>query len=168
MTAQRQERYGWRRGMAFILALAAGGSLTGIEFAAQAATTERIVANRYTGLAIEGIDPVSYFTDARPIRGEVAFEASQGGVVWRFSNADNRAFFVARPDIYSPQFGGYDPVDVARGVAFAGNSRLWLIKGDRLYLFGHEDSRAAFAANPDQFLREAGQHWSRLLDTLAQ
>ena len=34
--------------------------------AAQAATTERVVVNRFTGLAIEGFDPVAYFVDARP------------------------------------------------------------------------------------------------------
>ena len=30
---------------------------------ALAATTERVVVNRYSGLAIEGFDPVAYFTD---------------------------------------------------------------------------------------------------------
>src|SRR5260370_16876558 len=37
------------------------------EFAAHATTTERVVVNRYSGLAIEGFDPVAYFVDARPM-----------------------------------------------------------------------------------------------------
>src|SRR4051812_48788191 len=108
MTSQRQE--GYRKGRAAFrllvtsaLLLAGGMGLADTRFAARAATTERVVANRFTGLAIEGIDPVSYFTDARPIPGQADFEASLGGVVWRFSNPDNKAFFVARPDVYGPQ-----------------------------------------------------------------
>ena len=57
------------------------------------------------------------------------FEASQAGAVWRFRNEGNRASFVAHPEIYGPQFGGYDPIDVARGVTVAGNPRFWLIVG---------------------------------------
>ena len=101
-------------------------------------------------------------------RGDSEYEASQGGAIWRFSNPGNRAFFIANPEIYSPRFGGYDPVDIARGVTFTGTSRLWLIVGQRLYLFGHEDSRAAFAANPEHYLHEATRRWATLKETLAQ
>lgn len=165
MTAQRQERNGLRRGIAVIGVLA---GVVGMGFAARAATTERVVTDRYTGLAIGGFDPVAFFTDSRPVQGDSDYEVSQNGAVWRFSNPDNRAFFIENPDIYSPRFGGYDPVDIARGVTFAGTSRLWLIVGQRLYLFGHEDSRAAFAANPAHYLQEATRRWATLKDTLAQ
>jgi hypothetical protein len=142
--------------------------LTGPDFAAQAATTERIVAGRYSGLAIDGFDPVAYFADSRPVAGLPDFEASESGAVWRFRNASNRASFLAHPDIYGPQFGGYDPIDVARGVTFAGNPRFWLVSDQRLYLFGREQSRDAFAADPQRFLREANQRWPELEQTLAQ
>lgn len=165
MTAQRQERNGLRRGIAVIAVLA---GVLGMGFAARAATTERVVTDRYTGLAIGGFDPVAFFTDSRPVQGDSDYEVSQNGAIWRFSNPDNRAFFIENPDIYSPRFGGYDPVDIARGVTFAGTSRLWLIVGQRLYLFGHEDSRAAFAANPAHYLQEATRRWATLKDTLAQ
>ena len=123
------------------------------------------MVNRYSGLAIEGFDPVAYFADARPVLGLPDFEASQAGAVWRFRNASNRASFVAHPDIYGPQFGGYDPIDLARGVTFAGNPRFWLVSGERLYLFGREQSRDAFAADPAAAAargqRSAGRSWSR-------
>jgi hypothetical protein len=135
---------------------------------AQAATTERVVVNRYSGLAIEGFDPVAYFVDARPMVGLPDFEASEAGAVWRFRNAGNRASFVAHPDIYGPQFGGYDPFDLARGVAYAGNPRFWLISGERLYLFGREENRDAFAADPARLLREANMRWPALEQELAQ
>jgi len=136
--------------------------------AAEASTTERVVVNRFTGLAIEGFDPVAYFVDACPERGIEDFEASEAGAVWRFRNEGNRASFVAHPDIYGPQFGGYDPIDLARGVTYAGNPRFWAIAGQRLYLFGREDNRDAFAADPARFLREANSRWPVLQQGLAQ
>ena len=167
MTAQRQERNGWRPGIAFI-ALLASLVWVSLPFAAQAATTERVIVNRFTGLAIEGFDPVAYFADARAVIGLPDFEASEAGAVWRFRNEGNRASFVAHPDIYGPQFGGYDPIDLARGVTVAGNPRFWLVSGQRLYLFGREESRDAFAADPQRFLRDANLHWPELRHNLAR
>ena len=149
-----------------VLASLAAAGLPGS--AARAATTERVVVNRFTGLAIEGFDPVAYFVDARPEVGLQDFEASQAGAVWRFRNGGNRASFVAHPDIYGPQFGGYDPIDVARGVTVAGNPRFWLIAGQRLYLFSREESRDSFAADPARVLREANARWPQLEQDLAQ
>jgi hypothetical protein len=168
MTAQRQERNGSYLRIAFIALLCGVAAMAGLAIAAQAATTEQVVADRYTGLAIGGFDPVSYFTDARPLAGEPGFEASEAGVVWRFRNEGNRAFFLANPEIYGPQFGGYDPTDVARGVAVAGNPRFWLVAGQRLFLFGGAKSRDAFATDPARFAREAGQRWPGLKQTLAR
>jgi hypothetical protein len=167
MTARRQERNGRRPGLAFIALLAGIAAMAGFEFAG-AATSERVVADRYTGLAIGGFDPVSYFTDAHPLVGRPGFEVSEAGAVWRFRNEGNRAFFIAHPEIYGPQFGGHDPTDAARGVAVAGNPRVWLILGQRLFLFGRTESRDAFAADPSRVMREATQRWPGLQQTLAR
>ncbi len=142
--------------------------LSGLPRAVHAATTERVVANRFSGLAIEGFDPVAYFADAKAEIGREEFEASEAGVVWRFCNEGNRAAFVAHPDIYGPQFGGYDPVDVARGVAVAGNPNFWLVTGQRLYLFSREQARDAFAADSARILRIAKLRWPRLRQTLGR
>jgi YHS domain-containing protein len=139
----------------------------GAWLAAQAGTTERVVVNRHTGLAIDGFDPVAYFTDGEAKLGDADFEASHNGVVWRFRNDRNRVFFLARPDIYGPQFGGYDPVDVTRGVAVPSNPRLFVVSGQRLYLFAREESQDAFAADPERYLRDAGRQWPAVRAELA-
>lgn len=171
MTAQRQQGNGSGRQLAVIaqlMTLLAGFWTAFPHPAAFASTTERVVVNRFSGLAIEGFDPVAYFTDNRPVLGLPDFEAAQAGAVWRFHNEGNRASFIAHPDIYGPQFGGYDPVDVARGVTLAGNPRFFTITGQRLYLFGIEANRDAFAANPDRFLPEARERWRDLEENLSQ
>src|SRR5271169_877515 len=107
MSAQWQERYGWRPAIAFFALLAGFLVSPCSEFAARASTTERVVVNRFSGIAIEGFDPVAYFVEGRAVRGLEDFEAGEAGAVWRFHNEGNRAFFVAHPEIYGPQFGGY-------------------------------------------------------------
>jgi hypothetical protein len=166
MAAQSVEGVARRLGIVGLLMLAAlfiamnAGPL-------HAAFTERVVSDWHTGLAIGGYDPVAYFTDAKALPGEPALEAEQGGAIWRFRNADNRRFFLARPDIYAPQFGGYDPVDLARGAIVAGRPQLWLVSGGRLYLFSREDNRNAFAAEPGRLAAEAADRWPALSATLA-
>lgn len=168
MTVQRQESYRWGLGKALFALLAAVFALFAPDWAAQAATTERVVVNRYSGLAIEGFDPVAYFADEQAVRGSPDFEAAEAGAVWRFRNASNRDAFVAHPEIYGPQFGGYDPIDVVRGVAIPGNPRFFVVTGERLYLFGREETRNAFAANPAKFLKDARARWPSLQNTLSQ
>src|ERR1700712_2135777 len=173
MTAPRQERNGRRPGIAFI-ALPAGllwvclAVLVGSGTVARAATTEQVIVNRYTGLAIEGFDPVAYFTDSVAEPGLADFEARESGAVWRFRNEGNRASFVAHPEVYGPQFGGYDPIDLGRGVIYAGNPRFWVVTGQRLYLFGREENRDAFTADPPRFLKDATVRWPALEQGLAQ
>ena len=121
MTAARQKR---KQYCAWILA--AGGLALSLSVAAPgsiAATTEQIVVDWHTGLAIGGYDPVAFFTDGKPMTGSADFEFHYGGAIWRFCNVGNREAFAARPDIYMPQFGGYDPTGVARGVAVSGNPK---------------------------------------------
>ena len=176
MTPQRQEanriaaKSHFRPGLALIMLalLGGGGGAVAVGSMALAATTERVITNRYSGVAIEGYDPLSYFIDGNPELGLADFEVAQGGAVWRFRNEGNRDSFAAHPEIYGPQFGGYDPVDIARGITVAGNPLLWLVAGDRLYLFGHEDSRDVFAANPASYLREARLRWPALEQQLAR
>ena len=132
------------------------------------ATTERVVVNRFTGLAISGFDPVAYFTETSAVRGDERFEAVRDGAVWRFRNEGNRAAFVSHPEVYAPQFGGYDPIDVARGKVVQGLPQLWTIHEKRLYLFASETGRTAFAVNPEGFANSAQRRWPKLKLELVQ
>ena len=165
MTAQRQE--GICRTFALVTLLA-GFFAVFHPLASAAATTERVVVNRFSGLAIEGFDPVAYFVEGHPVRGLPDIELMQGGAVWRFHNEGDRAFFAEHPEIYGPQFGGYDPTEVARGVTQAGNPLFFVVADQRLYLFSREANRDAFAADPDRFLAQANARWPELERGLAQ
>ena len=93
-----------------VLPLLLGLALAGLSPpASRAVTTERVVVDRHTGLALYGVDPVGYFTDGKPVPGLADFEYGYAGAIWRFHNEGNRAAFAADPDVYMPRYGGYDP-----------------------------------------------------------
>ena len=154
--------------ISLLVCLLAGIGITVSVVPAKAATTERVVVNRFTGVAIEGFDPVAYFVDGQAVQGTAEFETNLWGAVWRFRNEGNRASFQAHPEVYGPQYGGYDPADIARGVTIAGNPRFFAIVAQRLYLFSRETNRDAFAADPERFLYEVGKRWPALQDQLSQ
>src|SRR5271154_6141028 len=85
----------------------------------QAAANERIVIDWHTGLAIGGYDPVAFFTDGKPVAGNADLELRYGGTIWRFANVGNRAAFAASPDVYMPQYGGFDPLRGGHRVGLA-------------------------------------------------
>jgi len=157
MTAARQKRkrlYASFMAVAGMLLLASAGLRV-----STAATTERIVVDWHSGLAIGGYDPVAFFTDGQALPGSPDFEFRYAGAIWRFHNMGNRAAFAAEPEIYMPQFGGYDPIGVTRGIAVAGNPNVWLITGQRLYLFYDHARMEKFAADADRLAAEAERKW---------
>lgn len=132
------------------------------------AANEPIVVNPNTGLAISGFDPVAYFTDGKPTFGRPELELRIEGVVWRFRNEGDRAAFADNPEIYTPRFGGYDPVAIANGKSVPGHPLFWTVSGERLYLFYSDDARATFLADPDRVLSRANHKWPDVARTLAR
>jgi hypothetical protein len=136
--------------------------------ALRAATTERIVVDRHTGLAIYGIDPVGYFTERKPVTGRPEFEHRFAGAVWCFDNEGNRAAFIADPEVYMPRYGGYDPVGIARGVSTAGYPDLWVVHDERLYFFYTAEARQSFIGDPATVIASASARWAEVKSELPE
>ncbi|HSV23382.1 MAG TPA: YHS domain-containing (seleno)protein [Xanthobacteraceae bacterium] len=143
-------------GVAVLCAAWAGGMVL-------AATTERVVTNPRTGLAIDGFDPVAYFIDGAATPGRLDFEFRYHDVIWRFCNPGNRAAFAGNPGDYEPRFGGYDPIAVGRGAPTPGNPEIWLIWEQKLYLFFDTRTRDEFAADPRRMVMQAETRWPDIL-----
>jgi hypothetical protein len=83
---------------ALVLALLIVGTTPGIAF-------DKF--NQTFGIAIDGYDTVAYHTENRAVKGQSEFSYGWNDAEWHFESAKNRDLFVANPDRYAPQYGGY-------------------------------------------------------------
>jgi YHS domain-containing protein len=134
--------------------------------AGAAALVNAIVTDPLTGVALEGYDPVSYFTEPDPVQGVPDYEYQWGGVPWYFASAANRDVFIRNPEIYAPQFGGHCATSLSRGYLSDGKPRLYAISGMKLYLFYSVANREAFFQSEEQSLQGAVGGWEKLKGTL--
>ena len=65
--------------------------------------------------AIKGYDPVAYFKVSKPVKGKSTITHTWKGATWSFDNEENKKLFVANPDKYTPQYGGYCAYGWAKG-----------------------------------------------------
>ncbi len=132
---------------------------TAVAFSALAVTSERILRDPLSGLALYGYDPVAYFIDNSARPGEAEYEFRHAGLIWRFRSEANRAAFSRSPDRFVPEFGGYDAIAVAEGVPLEGHPAIFAIHEQKLFLFAREESLAKFLANPQNLFEAAVSGW---------
>src|SRR5258707_733742 len=68
-----------------------------------------------TGVAIQGYDPVAFFTDNKPLKGKPEFPARHNGALYYFASKEHRELFKSDPAKYEPVFGGYCAFGVSKG-----------------------------------------------------
>jgi YHS domain-containing protein len=102
--------------------------------AAAAAESRSVNASWIGKVAIHGYDPVAYFDAGRPLEGTKAFTAEWRGATWRFASAVHRDAFLADPEKYAPQYGGWCAWAMTRGEFADVDPRAWRIVEGRLYL----------------------------------
>ncbi|MDF1748525.1 MAG: YHS domain-containing (seleno)protein [Alphaproteobacteria bacterium] len=99
-----------------------------------AAVAGEINATTLRGIAIEGTDPVAYFTEGKPVEGSRDFSYDWKGATWRFSSAENLEAFKADPEAYAPQYGGYCAWAVSQGYTAKIDPEAFRIEDGKLYL----------------------------------
>lgn len=114
------------------------------------------------GLALRGYDPVAYFTDGAPQRGSAEFAAEWGGAEWRFATAANRDAFMAAPEAYAPQYGGYCAWAVSQGYTAPINPHAWAIVDGRLYLNASTRVQRRWARDAGDHIQRADANWPGL------
>ena len=77
---------------------------------------------------INGYDPVAYFTDGKPVKGNGYHVADYEGVIYVFADKKNRKMFEANPEKYIPAYGGYCAYGVAVGKKFIADPEVWRIE----------------------------------------
>lgn len=115
-----------------------------------------------TSIAIQGYDPVAYFTLQRATPGVAQFEYDWDEHRWQFSSAQHRDLFKAEPVRYAPQFANFCAVALARGEVIQANPEYWLISDGKLYLFGKSIGPDVFRKDLKANIERANEHRSKL------
>ena len=108
-------------------------------------------------LALQGYDPVAYFTDDKALRGNEKYEVSWDGARYLFVTSEHREAFRHQPEKFEPQFSGLCTMGLAAGKRVAVDPEAWLIMDGRLYLFSSTNARDKFLQNPTDYLAKAEQ-----------
>lgn len=128
-----------------------------------AASSPRIYAER--GIAIDGSDPVAYFTEGKPVAGSKTITHKWMGATWRFASEANKVTFIADPTAYAPQYGGYCAWAVGTGNGSLASTipTAWKIVDGKLYLnYSHRIQRRWDRDIPG-FIKRANENWPKVL-----
>jgi YHS domain-containing protein len=128
-----------------------------------AARAEKPVNATLFGVAIKGYDPVAYFTEAKPVKGNSDFAFEWMGAKWHFANAANRDSFKAAPEKYAPQFGGFCAWAVSQGYTAGIDPAAWKIVNGKLYLNYNSEIQKKWEGDASGNIAKADVNWPKLL-----
>ena len=69
--------------------------------------TGNLQSSKVYGVAIDGFDPVAYFTEGRPVKGSSEYSYTWNEAQWHFSKPEHREMFAADPEKYTPKRDGF-------------------------------------------------------------
>lgn len=119
-----------------------------------------------TKLAVGGYDTVAYHKKGKPVIGTDAFTYTWKDATWRFSSEENLDEFVAAPDKYAPQYGGYCAYAVAHNGLSPGSPLHWKIVDGKLYLNIDGSVQTKWERGQDGFIKRSETNWPKVLPTL--
>ncbi|HEX2581731.1 MAG TPA: YHS domain-containing (seleno)protein [Dongiaceae bacterium] len=112
------------------------------------------------GVAINGYDPVAYFTDGKPAKGVPDYKTEWQGATWQFTSAAHRDLFAAAPEKYAPQYGGWCAFGVADGhAAETEPEKAWKIFNNKLYLNWDPDIAVKWQKDIPGYLQKSEANW---------
>lgn len=114
--------------------------------------------------AIRGYDPVAYFTQGKPVKGDRRFSLDYQGATWRFASAENRDRFAAEPGRYAPQYGGYCAWAVSQGYTASVDPDAWRIVNDKLYLNYSTGVQKRWSQDVPGNIAKADANWPTVLN----
>lgn len=122
--------------------------------------------NISNGLAIQGYDPVNYFTEGVAKKGDQQFSFKYGQVIYRFRSKTNLELFKSSPGKYEPQYGGWCAYAMGNtGEKVEIDPKTFKIIDGKLYLFYHtifNNTLTTWNKNQTQLLTQSINNWKKI------
>ena len=118
------------------------------------------------GIALAGIDVVSYHTATGPLIGNPAFSVLHNGLTYRFLSEEHLHLFIATPVKYQPKYLGWCATSLAVGALTCPNPLNYKIENGELLLFettGFTNGQDLWNADPLDYRRRADRNKDNFL-----
>ena len=127
---------------------------------AQTKTLDNLDKN---GVAIQGYDPVAFFTDHQPVKGDQKFLVKHDGAIYFFASKEHKDLFKVDPAKYEPEFGGYCAYGVSRNKLVEIDVDAFQIVDGKLLLQYSKGVRDDFNKDAKANLAKAASNWPELV-----
>jgi YHS domain-containing protein len=118
-------------------------------------------------LAIEGYDPVAYFTDNSAKEGKKEFSLIHDGITYRFSSQQHLQSFRSDPEKYKPQYGGWCAYAMgATGEKVDVDPETFKVLNGKLYLFYNRffnNTRKSWDKDEANLKQKADANWQKIV-----
>jgi YHS domain-containing protein len=111
------------------------------------------------GVILKGYDPVAYFKQSRPVKGNPKYASKYEGATYYFASGEDKAEFDKTPAKYAPQYGGFCANSMRkRKIADIDPNQFFIYKG-KLYVCSGATAIKEFSAKPDVNIQAADKNW---------
>lgn len=115
--------------------------------------------------ALGGYDTVAYHTQGKPVKGDPQFSTEYKGATWIFASQENLDTFLADPDAYRPQYGGYCAYALAaKGQLIHGDPLAWHIDNGKLYVNYDKGTQKRWLQDKAGYIEKADAQWPAILE----
>ncbi|HMO38764.1 MAG TPA: YHS domain-containing (seleno)protein [Saprospiraceae bacterium] len=114
-------------------------------------------------LILEGYDPVAYFRENRPVKGNPQFNARVDGATYWFANEENQNEFKDNAEKYKPQYGGFCAYAVSRNRLRPIDPTIFQIVDGRLMLQHSQQADKLFKKDVPGNVQLADGYWPGLV-----
>ena len=111
------------------------------------------------GTAIRGYDAVAYFNEAKPVKGNDAFNFIWNDTKWIFSTQQNLDSFKSDPVKFAPQYGGYCAYGVSEDHKSPTDPLAWTISNGKLYLNYNLKVKELWNRDQQKRIEDADKNW---------
>ena len=113
----------------------------------------------FSDIAINGYDPVAYSLSNQAVEGNEHYIHVWKEASWLFASEENKNKFMANPEKYAPEYGGYCAFAVSKGFTANTNPEVFELIDGKLYLFDGEDVKQEWKANLKENLEKGKINW---------
>jgi len=111
------------------------------------------------GVIIEGYDPVAYFTDNKPVKGNPEFSTQFESATYWFVSAAHVVLFKTDPQKYAPQFGAFCGYAVSIGKLRPVDPLIYQIEDGKLILQHTQEAYDLFNKDLKSSIAKANDKW---------